>query len=92
VILVFAGAGASKGVDADAYPTTVEFFDRLPNDITRDALLRLVIEYVKTKRPADTIDIELVLWALDEASRTAREVATVDSAFGYLLDNNRLVS
>ena len=29
-ILIFAGAGASKAVSPDDYPTTVEFFKRLP--------------------------------------------------------------
>ncbi len=35
MILVFVGAGGSATVDPKQYPTTVEFFSRLPDNITK---------------------------------------------------------
>ena len=33
MILIFAGAGASYSIDKEQYPTTVEFWERLPDEI-----------------------------------------------------------
>ena len=41
-VLVFAGAGASTAVNKDKFPTTVQFYERLPNEIKKDKLLGLI--------------------------------------------------
>ncbi len=41
VYLIFAGAGASKAVSADRYPTTIEFFEKLPETIRNTHLFKL---------------------------------------------------
>lgn len=64
-ITIFAGAGASKAVSSSEFPTTVEFFDRLPDEIKEDTLFQFAINFIKTIEKPDQIDIEMVLWALE---------------------------
>ena len=45
MILVFAGAGASKAVGPENYPTTLEFFERLPEQIRKDPLFLHILSY-----------------------------------------------
>ena len=90
MILVFVGAGGSAAVDPEQYPTTVEFFKRLPGGITQDPLFTLVREFLQHKKGEEPIDIEEVLWNLDElqayfqASRDTNEIA------GWIMANNRI--
>lgn len=66
MILVFVGAGGSAAVDPEQYPTTVEFFKRLPPEITKDRLFQFVCEFLTTQGRDEQIDIEKVLWTLGE--------------------------
>jgi len=54
MILVFAGAGASSAVDHDKYPTTVEFFKRLPSEIKNDKLFSEIEKFLRTKKSKNT--------------------------------------
>jgi hypothetical protein len=47
MILVLAGAGASCALDAQRYPTTAEFFKRLPKKVLRNKLFAQVCEFLK---------------------------------------------
>src|SRR5947208_1057565 len=47
MILVLAGAGASKAVDPKQYPSTVEFFESLPQDVQQEKVFKLAVEYLK---------------------------------------------
>ena len=47
-ITIFAGAGASKAVDPDQYPTTIEFFQNLPSTITDDNLFKSIVGFLKS--------------------------------------------
>lgn len=66
MLTVFAGSGASHAVSADAYPTTKGFFERLPEEIKSDRLFRLVLEFAASDSPSSTLDIEQILWHVDE--------------------------
>ena len=66
MILVFVGAGGSAAVNPDQYPTTVEFFKRLPGDITQEPLFVCIREFLEARKGGKEIDIEEVLWNLDE--------------------------
>ena len=66
MILIFAGAGASAAVDCNQYPTTVEFFRRLPSEITNNSWFTEVSEYLDEKYAGQTVDIEHLLDALRE--------------------------
>lgn len=91
MILLFVGAGGSAAVDPEQYPTTVEFFDRLPAEITETPFFTLVHEFLQTcNEEGQHIDIEKVLWTFEElrhyfvASRDTNKIA------GWLMEENRL--
>ena len=90
MILVFVGAGGSAAVDPEQYPTTVEFFNRLPGDITRDPLFGKVREFLQYKKGEEPIDIEEVLSNLDELrdyfqiSRNSKAIA------GWIIAEHRI--
>lgn len=65
-VLVFAGAGASKAVNSSQFPTTKEFFDRLSPRTTDDQIFQFALNYLRSQEGLDTVDIEHVLWALQE--------------------------
>ena len=66
MILIFAGAGASAAVDRNQYPTTAEFFARLPSEITNKPWFKAVAEFLVEKYEGQTVDIEHLLDALRE--------------------------
>ena len=93
MILVFVGAGGSASVDPEQYPTTVEFFERLPREITQDPLFTLVREFLRSqKKDGQLIDIEEVLWGLDKLQEyfsLSRDPNTIE---GWMMTGNRLGS
>lgn len=89
--LVFAGAGASRAVSGEKYPTTKEFFERLPATISEAELFKQVRTYLRRNSGASTtLDIEQVLWVLRELDSQARAVKDPEQLFGWLLRENRL--
>jgi hypothetical protein len=91
-ILIFAGAGASKAVAPDLYPTTVEFFQDLPSNIKNNSLFTRVVEFLKDSSSNDPIDIELVLWRLQELVGFCSLVNDQSSLPGWMLAGNRLIN
>ncbi len=64
MIVLFAGAGASRAV-SERYPTTTEFFADLSPDIKNDRLFKAVDGWLlESLGLKSTLDIENVLWAL----------------------------
>ena len=74
MILIFAGAGASRAIDKDNYPTTVEFYDRLPEEInnTIDAIPNLRT-FLKSEARSTPMDIEKALHYIGLSRRTFGE-------------------
>jgi len=66
MFVVFAGAGASTAVDAQQYPTTTAFFDRLPKAITKSPAFTVLTKRLQIRAGERRLDIEDVLWALNE--------------------------
>ena len=64
MILVFVGAGGSAAVNPEQYPTTVEFFNRLPDYIEQEPLFIQIREFLETSKRGQPIDIEEILWNL----------------------------
>jgi len=89
-VLLFAGAGASKAVNPKEYPTTVEFFELLPVSIKQNALFGNTTQYLKHADAKKTIDIERVLWALQELQEFTRVLGDDRTVPGWFLQNNRL--
>jgi len=92
-IVLFAGAGASRAVNQTAYPTTVEFYQQLPSTIIQQSIFKLTIEYLRARRDDGAkIDIELVLWALQELDAFISQAGNAESVPGWFLRENRLAS
>ena len=66
MILVFVGAGGSAAVDPEQYPTTLRFFEKLPEEIQKNELFVRVADFFRSNLGKETIDIEDVLATLDE--------------------------
>src|SRR5687767_3340220 len=90
--LLFAGAGASKAVDPTQYPTTVEFFDRLPERITHRKLYNLLIDYVRPRLQGNQLDIEQLLWTLDELRQFTDSVVNSETVPGWFVEGNRIAA
>ncbi|MGE5526987.1 MAG: SIR2 family protein [Rhodospirillaceae bacterium] len=91
-LLIFAGAGASKAVNPGQYPTTVEFFDALPQEIRGHPLFTRVDSYLRQSLPDQKLDIELILWRLQEL-RLFCETATDKHQFpGWMIGTGNLVA
>ena len=91
MILVFVGAGGSAAVDPEQYPTTVEFFNRLPGDIMEDRLFAKVREFLENKKDGGQIDIEEILWNLDELRDYFQVSRDTGSVAGWIMAQNRIV-
>ena len=90
MILVFAGAGSSAAVDPKQYPTTAEFFNRLPDNIKQDPLFSQVHEFLATQKGEQPIDIEEILWTLDELRDYCKVSLNTETISGWILEGNRI--
>ena len=91
MILVFVGAGGSAAVDPEQYPTTIEFFNRLPEEIIQHPLFALVCEFLRTqKEDGQPIDIEEVLWSLDKLQEYFSLSRNPNTLEGWMMTGNRL--
>ena len=96
MILVFAGAGASYAIDQDKYPTTVEFFSRLDEDINKKMgeLLGQDFYYIINRERKglireselyEKIDIEDVLWLIEKMKNSYNDIFS-DEIFKHVFD------
>lgn len=91
MILIFAGAGSSAAVDSKQYPTTVEFFNRLPDNIKQDRLFAEVCNFLASQREkGQPVDIEEVLWALDELQDYSSISSDLTAMPGWIMRDNRV--
>jgi hypothetical protein len=88
--VLFAGAGASKAINPKEYPTTVEFFDRLPKSIRDDTLFQLALQYLKGEAVDGVVDIEQIFWVLQELRDFLKTVRNSSTVPGWFLQAHRL--
>lgn len=94
MILLFVGAGGSAAVDAEQYPTTVEFFKRLPDNIVQSRLFFLVRNFL-TNAPSHngaSIDIEKILWELDNLQDYLMSSISKDCVEGWFIWNDYMAT
>ncbi len=91
-ILVFAGAGASKAVGPSQYPTTVEFFNALPAEVTSQPHFQHVETFLRTTTGQESLDIELVLWRLKELREFCHASLDPQNLAGWMIQNGRFNS
>ncbi|EAT58620.1 SIR2 family protein [Chlorobium ferrooxidans] len=89
-VVVFAGAGASKAVDPKIYPTTVEFFEQLPIEIKENLLFNELLNFLKNQNETVSIDIEQVLWHLQEFDKFCSVACDQGKLPGWMLTDHRL--
>ena len=85
MILVFVGAGGSAAVDPKQYPTTVGFFESLPNEIKDNSLFLQVCNFLKGQKNKERIDIEDVLETLDELRADCKKITDPTTMIGWTL-------
>ena len=91
MILVFAGAGSSAAIDSKQYPTTVEFFSRLPEYIKQEPLFIEVCNFLGSqKEEGQPVDIEEVLWTLDELQDYCSASSDLATMPGWIMRKNRI--
>ena len=88
--LIFAGAGASTAVSREHFPTTRDFFERLPESVTSNRLFGLVQDFLRRNEPSRVIDIEEILWELETIRRFADAAITGEGIIGYALHDAKL--
>jgi hypothetical protein len=89
-VVIFAGAGASKAVNKEIFPTTAEFFERLPDKIASDSIFSLAVEFLKKSDGSRQVDIEEVLWQLQELLELSQDFYQEKTIIGYALNSGRL--
>ncbi len=97
--LIFAGAGASRATAPDKYPTTVEFFEKLLPRTKNDELFVTVEAHLRRTKSTGgatneqiIIDIEDVLWTLEELGKFAHDVTDTATLIGGMLADGKLHS
>ena len=88
MILVFVGAGGSAAVDPKQYPTTVGFFESLPDEIRNDPLFPKVCEFLRGQQGKKTIDIENVLEILDEFQADCKKMNNPTTILGWTMSGH----
>jgi hypothetical protein len=90
-LAILAGAGASYGVDAKQYPTTLAFRERLPQNIVANHLFTTAEAFLesekKQKRP---YDIEKILWVLKEFRDFVAHSADASTFINFLLKTGHI--
>jgi len=89
-ILIFAGAGASKAVNSSEFPTTLEFFEKLPSEITETTLFRQAVGFVQNQKGNEIVDIEEVLWTLQNLLTFCKDYSRNSTFTSHMLQGNRL--
>jgi hypothetical protein len=85
--VIFAGAGASKAINANEYPTADEFFRRLPPEIKQDTVFDLAANYLLLNvTKGEGPDVEQLLWVLRELDTFLRAASDVHGVAGWMLN------
>lgn len=90
-ILIFAGAGASKAVNSTEFPTTLEFFEKLPTRITETPLFQQAVSFIQSQKEDKVVDIEEVLWTLQDLFKFGHAYSRTSTFTGYMFQGNRLL-
>ena len=91
MILVFVGAGGSAAVDPNQYPTTVGFFEKLPDEIKVDSVFDGVCKFLRDEKGKETIDIEDVLETLGELEADCQKMTDLTNITGWTMSGRLYV-
>ena len=88
MILVFAGAGASYAVNCEQYPTTAEFFNRVPDHIKGTPWFGKAFSFLESQKSGRVIDIEDIIDALSEMQDQCRRHIDSTSFTGWMFESS----
>lgn len=89
-LIIFAGAGASRGVSEKKYPMALDFRKRLPDSITGSQLYAQINAHLRQGSDGERIDIEHVLWELGRIRDNLSEWTDGVSFANYILKTNQI--
>ncbi|MBX9676697.1 MAG: SIR2 family protein [Methylotenera sp.] len=89
-LIIFAGAGASRGVSKEKYPMAIDFRNRLPDSIVDSPLYIQLFNHLKSTGLNDGVDIEHILWELGKLNETLTESTESDRFLSLLLRTNQI--
>lgn len=89
-LIVFAGAGASRGVSGEKYPMALDFRRRLPEEIKTDHLYVQLHKHLARSGLGEEVDIEHVLWELGRLSEAITEWTDPSRFASRLLSSNQI--
>ncbi|MCG8401057.1 MAG: SIR2 family protein [Firmicutes bacterium] len=90
-VVVFAGAGASKAVDPDRFPTTVDFFELLPEEITENLFFQHITSFLQQENEdGQQIDIENILWTIDDLKEHIEKSSDLKHISGWFMNTSYL--
>jgi hypothetical protein len=87
-VVIFAGAGASKAVNSEQFPATREFFERLPEEVLGDPYFQFVLEHLSRETQKTDIDIEMVLWELQNLYNFFNSVSDAKNIISRAVSEN----
>jgi hypothetical protein len=85
--VIFAGAGASAAVDHEQYPTTLDFYNRLPAKLKAHRFNESLRSWLNSE---SNVDVEIVLWALYELEMFLEALHSAKEFPLFLLRNDHL--
>ena len=91
MILLFVGAGGSAAIDKRKFPTTDGFFSRLPKSVTGSMWYDQIHGFL-THTIGPKIDIEHMLWAIDDYLEEASMMKNDGRPLGWMMAGNRIHS
>lgn len=91
-ILLFAGAGASKAINGEQFPTTVEFFDKLPKEIKNNNLFKHIQKFLTISNNEKPIDIEEMLFELKKLNDFSKNYLNQKEIIGYSLSDQKILN
>ncbi len=84
MILLFVGAGCSRAIDEEKFPTMVEFYEKcLPDSAKTSSFYALIVKYMQMDREIP-VDIERILREVESAIDHFSDINNRDKVVGHL--------
>jgi len=91
-VLVFSGAGASYAVNPERFPTTVQFFQKLPVGLAKEPLVTILRDRCERRFGKGPADVEKILWCLSELEQYFLAIDDAKSPMNWVAEGNVIQS
>lgn len=89
-LVIFAGAGASRGVSGEKYPMALDFRKRLPEEVKKSQLYGQLVAHLNESGLGEDIDIEHILWELGRLNDSVEAWTAPNTFASRLLTTNTI--